>query len=272
MSETASASRAPLFGVLFFVIGLTTVAGFLWGWLPEAATEHGPGIDRVIIYLLCTTGVLFLLGNVVLGRFVMIYSAGRPQPGARVSLRTQTLWAVVPVLIMCVISEVGVLVMGLPVFGQLYGEADADAYEVEVVGQQFEWLVRYPGPDGVFGRVDHARVHSDLNPLGLDSSDAAAQDDIVVRGNVHVPVGRMTIVRLRSLDVLHSFTVPLFRTKQDLIPGFTAYTQFTATREGSFELACAELCGLGHYRMQGTVIVQSEEDLEQWLAEQEPWL
>jgi len=103
-------------------------------------------------------------------------------------------------------------------------------------------------------------------------SDAAARDDIVVRGQLHIPVDRMSIVRLRSLDVIHSFTVPLFRTKQDTLPGYTAYTQFTPEKEGTFELACAELCGLGHYRMQGTVTVQSEEDLAQWLSEQEPWL
>jgi cytochrome c oxidase subunit II len=273
MPETASASRAPLFGVLFFVVGLVAVAGFaLMGRLPAVATEHGPGIDGVINYLLITTGILLLLGNLVLGRFVMLYSKGLPQPGALVSERTQLRWAVWPILIMCTVSEVGVLVMGLPVFGQIYGEPDDDAFHVEVVGQQFEWIVRYPGPDGKFGEVDHDKVHKDLNPLGLVKSDPAAKDDIVVRGNVHVPVGRMTVVQLRSLDVLHSFTVPLFRTKQDLIPGFTAYTQFTVTEQGEFELACAELCGLGHYRMQGKVIAQSEEDLEQWLAEQEPWL
>ena len=272
MSTSGDAPRSPAFGLLFYALGALVVAGFAVGWLPEVSSAHGHGIDRVIHYLLLTTGTLFLVGCVVLGRFILTYGRGEPQEGAVLSERTQLLWAVVPVLLMCIISEVGVLVMALPVFGDVYGDPAEDAYEVEVVGKQFEWLIRYAGPDGVFGEVDHEKVHDSRNPLGLVKSDAAARDDIVVRGQLHIPVDRMSIVRLRSLDVIHSFTVPLFRTKQDTLPGYTAYTQFTPEKEGTFELACAELCGLGHYRMQGTVTVQSEEDLAQWLSEQEPWL
>ncbi len=176
------------------------------------------------------------------------------------------------VFLMMAISEIGVLVVGLPVFSQIYGEAPEDAFEVEVVGKQFEWLVRYAGPDGVFGRVDPELVHDSRNPLGLDKGDQAAKDDIVKRGVVTIPVDRTTVIHLRSLDVIHSFTVPLFRVKQDMLPGFTARTMFIPERTGEFELACAELCGLGHFRMQGKIVVKSEESLAQWLSEQEPWL
>ncbi len=272
MSETASHPRSPGFGIVFFLLGIVVVGGFGVGWLPEVKSAHGHGIDGVIRYLLGTTGALFFLGCIVFGYFIMKYGRGEAQSGAIVSNRTQAIWAIVPVLLMCAVSEVGVLVMGLPVFAEVYGEAPDDAYEVEVVGKQFEWIVRYPGPDGVFGEVDHAKVHETRNPLGLVKSDPAAQDDIVVRGKVHIPVDRMTVVRLRALDVIHSFTVPLFRVKQDTLPGYTAYTQFTPEEVGIFELACAELCGLGHYRMQGSVIVESEESLKNWLSEQEPWL
>jgi len=272
MSESNSPPRNPRFGILFFVFGIAVVGTFALGWLPDVKSAHGHGIDGVIRYLLGTTGALFLLGCIVLGFFVMKYGRGEAQTRAIVSGKAQALWAVVPVLIMCAISEVGVLVMALPVFGEVYGEPPADAYHVEVVGKQFEWLVRYPGPDGVFGEVDHEKVHETRNPLGLVKSDPAALDDIVVRGKVHIPVDRMTVVHLRALDVIHSFTVPLFRVKQDTLPGYEAFTQFTATEAGTFELACAELCGLGHYRMQGSIIAESEESLQNWLNGQEPWL
>ncbi len=264
--------RTPWFGLLFWGFGLAMGIGFSLGWLPEANSAHGHGIDRVINYLLVTTGILFLSGCYVLGKFVMRYGRGEAQPNSKVSAKAEAAWAIVPVILMCAISEVGVLATGLPVFTQIYGEPEEGFNEVEVVGKQFEWLVRYPGPDGVFGEVDHAKVHDLRNPVGLVKEDPAAKDDIVVRGMVHVPVDRMTVVRLRSLDVLHSFTVPLMRVKQDTVPGFTAFTQFTPEVTGPFELACAELCGLGHYRMQGTILVESEEDFEQWLSKQEPWL
>ncbi len=272
MSASASHPRSPSFGLLFYLFGVLVVGGFAIDWLPEVKSAHGHGIDGVIRYLLGTTGVLFFLGCIILGYFTMKYGQGKVQADAIVSKKKEALWAIIPVLLMCSISEVGVLVMGLPVFAEVYGEPDEDAFHVEVVGKQFEWIVRYPGADGIFGEVDHAKVHDARNPLGLVKSDPNAKDDIVVRGKVHVPVNRMTVVHLRALDVIHSFTVPLFRTKQDALPGYTAYTQFIPEEEGTFELACAELCGLGHYRMQGSVIVESEESLAQWLEDQEPWL
>ncbi|MDP6408673.1 MAG: hypothetical protein QGI46_04795, partial [Planctomycetota bacterium] len=175
MSTSGAAPRSPAFGLLFYALGILVVAGFAVGWLPEVSSAHGHGIDRVIRYLLLTTGTLFLVGCLVLGRFILTYGRGAPQEGAVLSERTQLLWAIVPVLLMCAISEVGVLVMALPVFGEVYGEPAEDAFEVEVVGKQFEWLVRYPGPDGVLGEVDHDKVHDSRNPLGLVKSDPAAR-------------------------------------------------------------------------------------------------
>ena len=272
MEDSRKSPLAPLVAGVLLLVGLAIAFGFSRGWLPEVATKHGRGIDRTIRYLLITTGVLYLVGHFALAFFVLRYSKDKPQPRARMPHKVEFRMALIPVLLMMAISEAGVLVVGLPVFGQIYGDAPEDAFEVEVVGKQFEWLVRYPGPDGVFGRVDAELVNDQRNPLGLDKADEAARDDIVKRGVVMIPVDRTTVVLLRSLDVIHSFTVPLFRTKQDTLPGFTARTMFVPEKIGEFELACAELCGLGHYEMKGKVIVNTEEDLEQWLSEQEPWL
>ena len=105
------------------------------------------------------------------------------------------------------------------------------------------------------------------NPLGLDASDPRAADDIVFPGEVHAPVNRSLVIRLRSTDVIHSFFVPSLRVKQDAVPGMTPEILVVPTKEGSFDIACAELCGLGHYRMQGFFNVVSEAAFECWLRE-----
>jgi cytochrome c oxidase subunit 2 len=252
-------------------VALLVAVGF-WtlGRLPALASRHGASIDATITYLLVATGVLFLLGHGILTWFVLRYAGaverGSPHAGARLEWR----WALVPVAVMFVVAEGGVLVVGMPAFAEVYGEAPRDAFVVEVVGKQFEWLVHYPGPDGVFGRSEPEKVNDARNPLGLDKKDPAAKDDVYTRGQLHLPVGRAALVRLRALDVIHSFTVPQFRVKQDTIPGFLGRTQFTPTVAGEYELACAELCGLGHYRMRGFVVVETQEEVDRWLSELEP--
>lgn len=268
----ARSGLAKPLAVLFVVMTLVIAYGF-WskGRLPELASQHGRHIDNTIYYLLVTTGILFLAGHAVLTWFVLRYAgsnaSGSPHAGAKLEKR----WALVPVLVMCVVAEGGVLGIGIPAFAEIYGEPAEDAVTVEVVAKQFEWIVRYPGPDGVFGAVDHALVNDVRNPVGLDKKDPASKDDIVLRGQLSLPVGRQAIIRMRALDVIHSFTVPQFRVKQDMVPGFLGRTQFVPTKVGQYELACAELCGLGHYRMRGFVNIKEEADFQQWLGEEEPW-
>jgi len=270
--EARGRDRAPGLALLFVASALLIAYGF-WakGKLPELASAHGRAIDATIRYLLIATGILFLIGHGVLAWFVVRYAGTRDKGSPHASSRLEWRWALAPVVVMCGIAEGGVLFLGLPAFGELYGEPAANAVTIEVVGKQFEWLVHHPGPDGVLGKTDNALVNDARNPIGLDKKDPAAKDDIVKRGVLNLPVDRMVVLRLRALDVIHSFTVPQFRVKQDLIPGFYGRTQFTPTRIGTFELACAELCGLGHYRMQGSIVVQSEADYEKWVNEEEPW-
>ncbi len=265
--------RAVALGLaaLFVATALLIVLGFATeGRLPELASRHGASIDAVIRYLLIATGILFLLGHGVLAMFVLRYAGAGQRGSPHASARTEWRWALVPVLVMCLLAEGGVLIVGLPAFAQMYGDTPADAFVVEVVGKQFEWLVHYPGPDGQLGNCKPELVNDARNPIGLDKKDPAAKDDLWTRGQLHLPLGRTALVRLRALDVIHSFTVPQFRVKQDLIPGFLGRTQFVPTRSGSFELACAELCGLGHYRMRGFIEVQEEGELARWLSDQDP--
>lgn len=250
---------------------LLTVAGFMMGWRTEVVTHEGEGIDGVITYLLWTTGALVVIGHVVLIWFLWKYTSGKAAAYNRPNKRTQLIWGMLPVVVLLLVSEGGVLAVATPVWKSLYIDQPKDPFLVEVVGKQFEWYVRYPGPDGKFGKVDFKEVDAVENQIGLLDSDDAGLDDIVKNGVLTIPKGRPCVIRLRTQDVIHSFFVPQFRVKQDLISGFPTRIKFTPLKAGEYELACAELCGLGHYNMKGKVVVKEPAEFEAWLARQEPF-
>jgi len=119
------------------------------------------------------------------------------------------------------------------------------------------------------GRADNRAVSAD-NPLGVIRNDPAGLDDIIIAGGeLHLPIGKPIRVHLRSIDVLHDFYVPEFRAKMDMIPGSVTYFWFTPTRTGTFEVLCAELCGVAHAQMRGTVVVDEADAYQEWLAQQQ---
>jgi cytochrome c oxidase subunit 2 len=159
--------------------------------------------------------------------------------------------------------------------------SESEALVVQVTAEQFAWNVHYAGPDGVFGRTDIKLLDLQENPVGLDRNDPAAKDDVTTLNQLYLPLNRPIIVKLRSKDVIHSFNLPEFRVKQDAIPGFTIPVWFTPnvstaemrTRTGNpefqYEIACAQLCGMGHYRMRGLVNVLDAAEFQKWMdAEQ----
>jgi len=146
--------------------------------------------------------------------------------------------------------------------------AESEATVARVVAEQFAWNVHYPGPDGKFGRTDVKLVSAD-NPLGLDRSDPNAKDDITTINQMNLPVDRPILVQLSSKDVIHSLGLIEMRVKQDAIPGMTMPVWFIPNRIGEYEIACSQLCGLGHFRMRGFVTVQSAADYQKWYDDQE---
>jgi cytochrome c oxidase subunit 2 len=158
--------------------------------------------------------------------------------------------------------------MGQRVWASIYfSDAPTNATIIQVTGEQFAWNFHYPGPDGQFGRTDNKLI-TGTNPIGLDKDDPAAKDDVLSIGVMHAPVGKPVRVRLRSKDVIHSFFLPNFRMKQDAVPGMGIEVWFTPTQAGQYEIACAELCGLGHYRMKGALTIDESQDaFNKWLAE-----
>jgi len=143
--------------------------------------------------------------------------------------------------------------------------ADPPPLEVRVVAEQFVWNIHYPGPDGRFGRTSDALIGA-ANPLGIDRASPGAADDIGLQNILRVPVGRPVIVHLSSRDVVHSFTLNEMRIRQDATPGLLTRLWFMPTREGEWDIACSQLCGLAHYRMRGSFAVLSEAEWAAWQA------
>lgn len=254
------------------VIPLLTVLGFLFvPWRPEIASVEGEGVDGVLNYLLVVTGLILVVGHLVLCGFVWKYGSGDDEGYARPGRRTELAWSLGPMIVMSLLAEVGVLMFGGPVWQRLYIDKPENPFTVEVVGKQFEWFVRYPGRDGVFGKTDPKLVHDQRNPVGLDEKDPAAKDDVVVRGTLRAPEERDIDLRLRAQDVIHSYFVPQFRIKQDLIPGFPTRMRMRPKAKGVYEVACAELCGIGHSKMRGLVEVMDRKEFEDWMAGQKGW-
>lgn len=157
--------------------------------------------------------------------------------------------------------------------------SNEEATVVRVVAEQFAWNVHYAGADGLFGRTDINLVAAD-NPLGLDRSDPAAKDDVTAVNQLTVPVNHPVLIHLTSKDVIHSFAVYEMRVKQDAIPGTDSPVWFTPTvtttdmrtRLGKpdfeYEIACSQLCGLGHYRMRGFLNVTTDAEFRAYLAQE----
>ena len=265
-SANSGAERWAL-PLIIWALPLVTLWLGLKTWLPPLASDHGAGIDRMLNYLLLAVGALYFVGNAILGYFVWHFCRQGKVTHRIASTRAERGWTIISLATMLVVAEGGVFVLGMPVWGKYFGAPPPDVLTVEITAEQFAWNVRYAGADGQFGKTEFKLISLD-NPLGIDRSQANAKDDIILLNDVHLPVNKPVRLRLRAKDVIHSFYVPNFRLRQDAVPGMTIDVWFVPTQMGTFELACSQLCGFGHYSMRGLVTVVSEADFNSWLAEQ----
>jgi len=237
-------------------------------WMPIQASTHAAEIDRMTILVHWLMLVMFVGWGAffvfVLFRFRRGANPTADYAGAKgkFAKSTEVAVAIVEVVLLVgyAIPSWAIRVTAFP--------AEDQAVVVRVVGTQFAWNIQYPGPDGKFGRTDIKLVGSD-NPLGLDRSDPAAKDDITTINQLNLPVDRPVLVRLSSMDVIHSFGVYEMRVKQDAIPGIQIPVWFIPNRIGEYEIACSQLCGLGHFRMRGFLTIQSDAAYRKWLDDQE---
>ena len=246
--------------VLIWLLTLGSVALFFSGWwFPASISEYGPAIDRQFMITIVVVGIAFVAAQVGLGWMVWRYGQSTEDREARAlythgNNRLEIVWTVITAVIFIALA-----VMGQRVWAQFHFEAaPAGSYQVRVVAQQFQWNFHYSGRDVKFGRTDPTLVSdADQNYIGLDPKDPSAKDDASV-SVLAIPVNRPVELILRARDVTHSFWVPQLRFKQDLVPGMESSIHFTANKTGKYELACAELCGMTHFRMKSFLLVLPE--------------
>jgi cytochrome c oxidase subunit 2 len=235
--------------------------------LPVAASEHAGEIDHMIslvhwlmLLMFVGWGVFFIY---VLFRFRQKANPRADYVGAKGKLSKG-------IEIAIVVAEVILLVgYAIPAWARRVNQfpAENEATVVRVIAEQFAWNIHYPGGDGRFGRTDINRVSSE-NPIGLDRTDPNAKDDITTINQLTLPVDRPVLVHLSSKDVIHSFGLFEMRVKQDAVPGLDIPVWFVPNRIGDYEIACSQLCGLGHYRMRGFINIKSDADYRAFLAEE----
>ncbi len=196
---------------------------------PVVASAHGPELDDMMTIMHIAMLILFV-GWGLFYLFILVRFRRSKQPRADYSgIRTHASNYVEGAI---VLFEVIVLVgLAFPLWAKRVNAfpSEKDALVIRVVGEQFNWNVHYPGADGAFGRTDIKLVSAE-NPLGLDRTDPNAKDDITTINQLHVPVNKPVIVRLSSKDVIHSFSLPFFRVKQDAIPGDVFPVWFVPTK------------------------------------------
>src|SRR3984893_2800872 len=239
-------------------------------WLPTGASAAAAGIDHHFTTTYILMGIVFVAAQVLLGMFPWKYRDRAGGSPARYSHGNNTLEIVWTVLTL--ILFVGLNLMSSSIWAsERFRPAEPGALQVEVTGMQFAWYFRYAGPDGKFGATKPELIDPSAggeSAIGLDTTDPASKEDVVAR-TMYRAGNREVEVILRAHDVIHSFFVPAMRFKQDAVPGLAIHMHFTPISTGDYEVACAELCGLGHYKMHGMLKVVSQEEFDKWLTARE---
>jgi cytochrome c oxidase subunit 2 len=253
--------------VALIILGLViiTVLFHLYSpwWLTPLASNWGD-IDTTIEISFWITGFVFIAVNCFLAWVVWRYKySGKHKAHYEPENKRLESW----LTILTTIGVVAMLTPGLIAWARVVN-VPADALTVEAIGQQWQWTFRFPGADDKLGGAD-AKFVTPNNPYGVDPDDPAGQDDLIVDShNLHVPVDKPIHLLLRSNDVLHNFAVPQFRVKMDLVPGTVTYQWFEASRTGTFDILCEELCGAAHFTMRGKITVEKDDKFKAWLSAQ----
>ena len=305
--EAQNNDRTALYLMVFMVVFLLASVLSAWyykdvmlGYGPhQAASMHGDSLDFLFNITLFFTGIVFILTHIYLFWFSYKYRAktGRKALYFPHSTMLEVIWTAVPAFVLVIL-----VVKGLEAWNEVMADVapGEDYIEIEATGYQFAWDIRYPGADGKLGTKNYRLIDMATNPLGIDWTDEKSIDDVVLSGadKLVLPKGTKVRVRITAKDVLHNFYLPHFRVKMDAIPGLPTYFVFTPkltteeyrenlreydewnvpydetepdgpTRWEAFEyeLACAELCGKGHYSMRRVLEIVEPEVYEEWVAE-----
>jgi cytochrome c oxidase subunit II len=274
--------NAALFPV-FLVLGL---AGFIWltvssekYYLPEAASIHGKITDAMFWQSVIIITIVFVGTHILLFTFPFIYQykEGRKATFFADNDRLELVWTVIPAIVLALL-----VISGYKEWTKITDPVPTDHAELEIVGKQFNWIVRYPGKDGKLGKHNFRKIDA-TNDLGMDFEDKATFDDFKV-GEIHIPKDKPVLFHIRSRDVLHSVFAMHFRQKMDAVPGMPTQFWFTPTKTTAemraetgnsgfnYEIACTEVCGRNHFAMRMVIVVDEPADYEKWYTEQKSFL
>lgn len=237
-------------------------------WFPTDASAHGAHLDHMTNLVHWLMLILFVGWGAYFIYVLFRFRAGRnPQADPKGVKSHYSTYAEVGV---AVVEAVLLFAFAIPAWAAWVTPHDesGEVTRVRVVAEQFAWNIHYPGPDGEFGMGD-IQLISASNPMGLDPDDPAGKDDVTTINQLRLPVDRPVTVLLSSKDVIHSFGLPVMRVKQDAIPGMEVAVHFTPVKTNGderWEIACAQLCGLGHYRMRGFLTVLEQAEYDEWMA------
>ena len=290
--------------VIAFLVGVVLSGAYYRNWMlgfgPHAsASEHGSTLDALFKWTLFVTGIVFVATQVMLFYFAFKYRARRGAKAAFIAHndRLEVIWTIIPAIVMTFL-----VVSGLDAWNTVMADLtdEEDYMEIEATGFQFGWNLRYPGADGLLGEKNFKLI-SGTNPLGQNWKDEKNLDDFHP-GEIVLPKGKKIRVRITAQDVLHNFYLPHFRVKMDAVPGMPTYFVFTPTKTTDeyrqelsnypeynvpadpkdpetkmlwevfdYELACAELCGRGHYSMRRLVRIVEQDEYDAWQAQQQSY-
>ncbi|TXK50751.1 cytochrome c oxidase subunit II [Pontibacter qinzhouensis] len=281
-TKTSNKVNSALLLLFLFVGG----AAFFWSFArywdemnQPLASVHGEWTDSLFWTTMIVIGIVFVLTQILL--FVYSYKY-QHQDNKRAyyyphNNKIEIVWTLIPAVVMALL-----VFAGWKTWTKITSAAPEDAVVIEVVGKQFNWIVRYPGADGKLGVADYKLIDA-VNELGVDFSDPNAQDDFMPM-QLHVPKGKPVLLKIRARDVIHSVFMPHFRLKMDAVPGMPTKFWFVPTEttndmrsktgnpDFNYELACTEICGRGHFAMRFIVVVDEPEDYEEWVAQQKSFV
>jgi cytochrome c oxidase subunit 2 len=233
------------------------ISTILWP-LPPNASEHGPALDQHLLLNLWIALTLLVLAHAILFAGLLLRR--------RREAKNQALIEFAPLAALTILFAFLAIRSERLWAATRYVGPDLSALQVEATGMQFAWYFRYPGPDANFGRTRPELIApAEGNPLGIDPTDPRGADDITTSQLV-LPPNREVDLHLHSQDVIHGFSVPALRIKQNAVPGEDIHIHFTPTTPGTYAILCTQLCGLGHYRMTANLVVLTPAGYEQWLA------
>jgi cytochrome c oxidase subunit 2 len=265
--------------VVFLVAGMAalfwSVAYFKKHMILESASVHGEWIDSMFNVTLLFTGVAFVLTQIALFYFAWRYKHTKDRKALYYpeNNKLEMWWTIIPAMVLTTL-----VVIGLYRWFQITGPEPKDSNVVEITGKQFSWMLRYPGKDGKLGENSFEYI-TEGNGVGIDFNDPRSRDDFMP-SEMHLVVNRPVLLRIKARDVIHDVGIPHFRVKMDAVPGITTRFWFiptitteemrkkTGNPDFTYEIACDQLCGTGHFGMKGTIVVESQEEYDKWTSTQ----